>query len=122
MEPSVDMPKQVQAVYDQIVKAYASRNHDNMPEKPIALAQKLIQHTQGAHILDASCGTGRDMARFESQGVAVTRIDLSYRMLAYACQSVRSRLLMMHMRNLAFTLCQARGCLVLCFIATPTQE
>lgn len=99
----IDVSKQVQAAYDQMVEAYASRNHSNMPDNLITLARKLIQHAgHGAHVIDVGCGTGRDMAWLETHGVTVTGIDLSSGMIAYARRYVKGALLLMDMRNLAF--------------------
>jgi ubiquinone/menaquinone biosynthesis C-methylase UbiE len=96
--------EQVQLGYDQIVLEYAKRNHSTMAENLVFLAQELIQHvgTEG-HILDIGCGTGRDMAWFESQKVNVLGIDLSMGMLKYAQASVQGNLISMNMRNLGFS-------------------
>lgn len=99
----INVSKQVQAAYDQIVEAYAGRNHGDMPEDLVRLARKLLQHIgPTAHIIEVGCGTGRDMAWFEAQGVRVTGVDLSSGMLAYARREVNGPLLMQDMRRLAF--------------------
>jgi ubiquinone/menaquinone biosynthesis C-methylase UbiE len=98
-----DISKQVQAAYDQIVLEYADRNHGKLTDNLIGLAEQLVQHVgHGAHIIDVGCGTGRDMAWFEAQGLTVTGIDLSSGMLAYARQHVGGNLLAMHMSHLDF--------------------
>jgi ubiquinone/menaquinone biosynthesis C-methylase UbiE len=98
-----DVTSQVRAAYDQLVHAYASRNHTVMPENVLRLAQQLMQYVgAGAHVVDVGCGTGRDMAWFESQGLVVTGIDLSTEMLAFARQSVRGNLLSANMCRLGF--------------------
>jgi ubiquinone/menaquinone biosynthesis C-methylase UbiE len=105
-----DISRQVQATYDQIVLAYADRNHGTMGDNLIALAERLVRHTgRSAHILDVGCGTGRDLAWFESHGLAVTGIDLSSGMLAYARGHVRGHLLAMHMCHLGFRHAQFDG-------------
>jgi ubiquinone/menaquinone biosynthesis C-methylase UbiE len=106
----IDISRQVQAAYDQIVLTYADRNHGTMADNLIALAERLVRHTgRGAHIIDVGCGTGRDMAWFESHGLAVTGIDLSSGMLAYARRQVSGHLLAMHMCHLGFRHAQFDG-------------
>jgi ubiquinone/menaquinone biosynthesis C-methylase UbiE len=98
-----DVFKQTQSAYDQIVLEFAKRNHASLDGNLLALAQKLIQHVgQNGHIIEIGCGTGRDMAYFESQGIAVTGLDLSAGMLAYARQQVRGGLAVMNMCHLGF--------------------
>lgn len=98
-----DVSRRVQAAYDQMVSAYADRNHGTMADNLIALAARLVRHTgRGAHIFEVGCGTGRDMAWFESHGLAVTGIDLSSGMLAYARGQVSGHLLAMNMCQLGF--------------------
>jgi len=99
----VDVYKQVQAGYDRIVLEYAKRNHFKMADNLIALAQELCQQVgQNGHILEIGCGTGRDMAWFETQGVTVTGVDLSMGMLQYARKNVQGSLISMNMCKLAF--------------------
>jgi len=106
----IDISRHVQAAYDQIVLAYADRNHGPMPDNLVALAERLVQHTgRGAHIIDVGCGTGRDMAWFESHGLAVTGFDLSSGMLTYARGHVRGDLFAMHMGHLGFRHAQFDG-------------
>jgi len=95
--------EQVQSGYDQIVLEYAKRNHSAMAENLVFLAQELIQHvgTKG-YILDMGCGTGRDMAWFESQNANILGIDLSMGMLRYAQANVQGNLISMNMRHLGF--------------------
>jgi ubiquinone/menaquinone biosynthesis C-methylase UbiE len=101
---TVEISHQVQAAYDQIVEAYASRNHAAMADNLVALAEKLAQHAgPGGHIVDIGCGTGRDMAWFEIRGHEVTGVDLSSGMLTYAHQVVEGNLLQMDMTQLAFS-------------------
>ena len=99
----MDLFKQVQAGYDRIVLEYAKRNHSKMADNLIPLAQELVQYTgQNGHLLEIGCGTGRDMAWFETQGVTVTGNDLSMGMLQYARKNVQGNLFSMNMCNLAF--------------------
>jgi len=95
--------KQNQRAYDQIVLEFAKRNHVSLDGELLALAQKLVKHVgQDGHILDIGCGTGRDMAYFESQGIAVTGLDLSAGMLAFARREVHAGLALMNMCQLGF--------------------
>jgi len=99
----MDLYREVQNAYDQIVLEFAKRNHFNMAENLVSLAQELIQHVgKLGSVVDIGCGTGRDMTWFESQGVTVTGIDLSIGMLAYAKENVHGNLINMNMRNLGF--------------------
>ena len=98
----MDVYKQVQAGYDRIVLEYATRNHSKMADNLIVLGQELIQHVgQNGHILEIGCGTGRDMAWFESQGVTVIGVDLSMGMLQYARKNVQGSLFSMNMCSFA---------------------
>lgn len=97
-----DVATQVRAAYDQLVLAYASRNHGAMPDNVLRLAQRLARHVGVGRVIDVGCGTGRDMAWFESQNLTVTGVDLSAEMLAYARHSVRGDLFNMNMCRLGF--------------------
>ncbi len=99
----MDLYQKVQTAYDQIVLDFARRNHFHMADNLVALAQEMAQHLgPKGNLVDIGCGTGRDMAWFESQGVAVTGIDLSMGMLTYAGENVRGNLASMNMRYLGF--------------------
>jgi ubiquinone/menaquinone biosynthesis C-methylase UbiE len=99
----MDTFKQVQAAYDQMVVEYAKRNHSNMADNLVVLAQELIQHIGiNGQIIEVGCGTGRDMSWFETQRNTITGIDLSMGMLAYARKEVRGNLVSMNMRHLGF--------------------
>jgi len=99
----MDVYKRVQTAYDQIVAEFAKRNHFNMADNLVALTHELIQHVgQNGKVVDVGCGTGRDMAWFESKGITVTGIDLSMGMLVYARENVLGDLVSMNMRNLGF--------------------
>ena len=99
----MDVYKRVQTAYDQIVSEFAKRNHFNMADNLVALAHELIQHVgQNGRLVDVGCGTGRDMAWFESKGITVAGIDLSMGMLVYARENVLGDLVSMNMRNLGF--------------------
>jgi ubiquinone/menaquinone biosynthesis C-methylase UbiE len=95
--------KQNQSAYDQIVLEFARLNHTSLDGNLLALAQTLAKHVgRSGRILDIGCGTGRDMAFFESQGIAVTGLDLSSGMLAYARQQMRGGLALMNMCQIGF--------------------
>jgi len=99
----MDLYRQVRNTYDQIVLEFAKRHHFNMTDNLVALAEELIQQIgENGSLVDIGCGTGRDMAWFESQGINITGIDLSMGMLAYARENVRGNLIAMNMRNLGF--------------------
>ena len=100
----MNISQQVQAAYDQLVDAYVERNHNAIGDfltKPIRDLSKHVG-AQG-NILDLGCGTGRDMALFESQGVNVIGGDLSGGMLTFAQQQVSSPLTMLDMQRIPFT-------------------
>jgi ubiquinone/menaquinone biosynthesis C-methylase UbiE len=97
-----DIAKRVRDVYDRIAIKYATVNKD-MPLELVKLAQDIFRYLgTGAQIIDIGCGHGRDMAWFESRGMAVTGIDISFGMLSQARPLVRGRLFQMDMRHLAF--------------------
>jgi predicted TPR repeat methyltransferase len=80
-----DIYKQNQRAYDRIVLEFARKNHTSLAGDLLAQAKILVQHVgRNGHILDIGCGTGLDMAYFESQGISVTGLDLSAGMLAFA--------------------------------------
>ncbi len=99
----MDLYQKVQAAYNQIVLDFAQRNHFYMADNLVALAHEMVQHIgQKGSLVDIGCGTGRDMAWFESQGILITGIDLSMGMLAYARENVHGSLVSMNMRYLGF--------------------
>ena len=99
----MDIFRQVQAGYDELVFEYAKRNHFKIPDNLVSMAKGLIQHTGlNGRIVDIGCGTGRDMTWFESQNAHVTGIDLSMGMLTYAWKTVASKLILMNMCKLGF--------------------
>jgi ubiquinone/menaquinone biosynthesis C-methylase UbiE len=102
-KPMTDIYKQNQNAYDQIVSEFARLNHTSLDGDLLTLAQKLALHVgQNGSILDIGCGTGRDMAFFESQGIAVSGLDLSAGMLAFARQKVKGGLALMNMCQIGF--------------------
>lgn len=97
-----DVVKRVQAAYDYIADRYASVNRD-MPQDLVDLAHELtIRVGPTDRIVDLGCGLGRDMAWFESHGMNVVGIDLSYNMLVQASYRVSGKLCQMDIRQLAF--------------------
>jgi ubiquinone/menaquinone biosynthesis C-methylase UbiE len=104
-----NITKLVQAAYDRIAIEYATVNNE-MPLELISLAQELISFVgPAAHILDIGCGHGRDKAWFESKGMTVVGIDLSFGMLFQASCLASSNLCQMDMRRLGFRKGQFRG-------------
>jgi ubiquinone/menaquinone biosynthesis C-methylase UbiE len=105
-----DVFKKNQSAYDRIVLEFAKRNHVDLDGDLLKLAQKLVRHVgPDGHILDIGCGTGRDMAYFESQGIAVTGLDLSTGMLAFARKEVHGGLALMNMCQLGFQTASFEG-------------
>jgi len=99
----MDLYRQVQTTYDQIVQDYAKRNHFSMADSLITLAQELAKHVgPNGRLVDIGCGTGRDIAWFELHRITTIGVDLSMGMLAYARENVRGELVSMNMRNLGF--------------------
>ena len=94
---------EMQAAYDAIALSYADRNDGEFPDDLLPLADRLLQHCgPEAHLLDVGCGTGRDMAWFETRQRTTTGVDLSSGMLNYARRKVMGNLLAIDMRALAF--------------------
>jgi ubiquinone/menaquinone biosynthesis C-methylase UbiE len=84
-----EITQRTQAAYDQLVEVYAEANHKPLSGSLEALAQRLAQYVgfQGT-VLDAGCGTGRDLDWFTDHGVWAAGIDLSVGMLAFARQAL----------------------------------
>ncbi len=92
------------AAYDQIVDKYARINHYASAENLRRLQNNLIARLgTRARIVDVGCGTGRDIAWFESQGIHLVGADLSGGMLIYAQKVVSSPLVQMDMLRLGFS-------------------
>jgi ubiquinone/menaquinone biosynthesis C-methylase UbiE len=95
------------AAYDQIAGRFAERNAD-MPPYLLALAARLLDavgpssHT-ALPVLDLGCGTGRDCAWLQNQGVYMMGADLSTGMLKEAQKRVRAALCQLDMRFLPYT-------------------
>lgn len=88
--------------YDRLVAAYAARNDAETPPKLLPLLQQLLESVgELGRILDVGCGTGREMAWFESHGFEVCGIDSSIGMLTYARGRVKGDLLAMTMTAMA---------------------
>jgi ubiquinone/menaquinone biosynthesis C-methylase UbiE len=99
----MDLYRQVQTTYDQMVLEFAKRNHFSMSDNLVALAQQMVEHIgQEGIVVDVGCGTGRDMAWFELHRIRTIGVDLSMGMLAYAKENVHGELISMNMRNLGF--------------------
>jgi ubiquinone/menaquinone biosynthesis C-methylase UbiE len=103
-EKMIEVFKGNQDAYDRIVMEFARRNHTPLEGDLLLLAQKLVQHVESnGFIIDIGCGTGRDMAYFESQGLQVTGVDLSAGMLSFARRHVRGGLALMNMCRMGFS-------------------
>ena len=83
------------AYYDDLANAYVDQTlHADMS----AIYERFEKYlTPGAAMLDAGCGSGRDSLHFMKAGYAVTAIDASHEMCAFA-----SRLLQQEVRQLRF--------------------
>lgn len=100
----------MQSAYDQVVDAYVEANHHDPPDfLTIPIQQLAEQAGPSGRILDLGCGTGRDVALFESHGAAVFGGDLSGGMLTFAHQQVASPLVQMDMRLLPFATASFSG-------------
>jgi len=99
----------MQATYDQIAEEFANVNANLPPELLIAAEQFLNITQPGAFVLDLGCGTGRDMAWFESQGATAIGSDFSAGMLAQARRRARGGLVQADMRRLPFQTARFQG-------------
>lgn len=57
---------------------------------------------QGAHILDAGCGSGRDTKAFRSRGFRVTAIDCSPRVIRFARQFTGQKCQLLRFQDISF--------------------
>lgn len=89
--------------YNKIASEYAVV-HREMSQRLVDAAKQFIEMGGGSGlVLDVGCGTGRDMAWFEAQGVTIIGIDVSSGMLNQARKKVVGSLLEMDMQELAFS-------------------
>lgn len=99
-EPADD--ELMRVAYDTIAPAFAIR-HAAMPPNVISAGIRLLDRIgPSGTILDVGCGTGRDMAWFESHGGQVIGFDLSAGMLREARTRTRGPLVQGDMRLLPF--------------------
>lgn len=77
--------KQALQAYDKIAKLYANYKNDKLLQYQL---NKFISLLPGKKILDAGCGTGRDMQYFTDEGMEAVGIDLSRGMLEEAMNRV----------------------------------
>ncbi|HMN27610.1 MAG TPA: class I SAM-dependent methyltransferase [Caldilineaceae bacterium] len=106
-----ELAGRMQRAYDQIAPVYAVSNSGALPANLLTLAQSVVEQCRGLgqRMVEIGCGVGRDMAWFESQGLAVTGVDLSPSMLALARSKVHGPLVVMDMRLLALATDQFAG-------------
>jgi ubiquinone/menaquinone biosynthesis C-methylase UbiE len=101
--PQTDTAFRVQEAYDQLALVYAQSNHGTMPADLEQLGSILLKRLKlKARIIDVGCGTGRDLAWFESHGMVVIGVDRSAGMIALARRASCGSLAAMEMRQLAF--------------------
>ncbi|MGH2557782.1 MAG: class I SAM-dependent methyltransferase [Thermomicrobiales bacterium] len=94
--------EQMRVAYDTIAPAFAKR-HAAMPTGLIATGARMLEWIGSSErILDVGCGTGRDIAWFESHGGQVIGFDLSAAMLGEARTRTRGSLVQGDMRRLPF--------------------
>lgn len=104
-----EITQRTRSAYDQLVEVYARANHEPLSGSLEALAGQLAQHVGSrGTVLDAGCGTGRDLGWFTEHGIPCVGIDLSAGMLAFACRALAMpgallpRLAQMEMTQLGF--------------------
>ena len=99
------LPQTVQT-YDRIAKIY-EKKYGNLPESEVPYLQKFYNLTTSISkkpkILDAGCGTGRDLAYLETLSAELYGVDLSRGMLSIAKNKLKkSHLLKADIRALPF--------------------
>jgi ubiquinone/menaquinone biosynthesis C-methylase UbiE len=72
------------ATYDRIAGGYAATNQPSTPGLVAARARFLAAIPTAGPVLDLGCGSGRDLAAFQRDGVAAIGVDLSAGMLTQA--------------------------------------
>lgn len=92
---------QVQKAYDRIASVYEQQKSDALSPRLQHLANTIVERLEPqAQILDIGCGTGQDMAWFESQTMNLTGIDLSKSMLMFAKERTTGSLIQATMEHL----------------------
>jgi ubiquinone/menaquinone biosynthesis C-methylase UbiE len=103
-----DLVERMRDAYDRIAPEFALRNAAIPAEYRDVTGPRLLALARAAagrdrvRVLDAGCGTGRDMAWLEDKGAAVVGADLSTGMLRQARRLTRGPLLQVDLRRLAF--------------------
>jgi SAM-dependent methyltransferase len=98
----VGEPPLIGEAYDAIADEFARRNAA-MPESLVALGEELLAWLpERPRVLDAGCGTGRDLAWFEAHGAVASGVDVSAGMLRQARTRVQGRLERADLRALPF--------------------
>ena len=77
--------KEAIKAYDKIAKLYGNYKYDKLLQYQL---NKFISLLQGKKILDAGCGTGRDVEYFLDEGFDITGIDISRGMIDEAKRRV----------------------------------
>lgn len=96
-----DHVRKTVAVYDSVAEQYDKETRDRGPSE---LRDRFIHMLpQGAMVLDAGCGPGRDAVFFSGKGFSVTGIDISDNLLEIARRKDPTvRFLHMDLRNMDF--------------------
>lgn len=92
----------MKVAYNRVASQYDERNGTMNPVLEAFATSFMTELPAHPSILDAGCGTGRDMAWFEQNGCTVTGIDLSSEMLALARTRTTGVLLEMDLLELNF--------------------
>ncbi len=98
-----DFSKTTIDVYNKTAPEYIAKVQKYAPEPEREKFMTLVK--RGGKILDAGCGSGRDVNFFASQGYRVTGIDLSTELLAYAEEHAEENadFFSMDLRNITFS-------------------
>lgn len=75
------------STYNRISSSYAAR-WDRLTKTEMYHLNLFLSFLQGNLIIDAGCGTGKDGLYFKKKGYRVIGLDLSEKMLNYACKRI----------------------------------
>lgn len=89
--------------YSEGVGAYDKKHAlENQPQGFIDVLDRFVELVGGGRVLDAGCGTGRDVNYFTENGLDAVGIDITEEMIEYARENKKGEYRKMDIRDLEF--------------------